>query len=84
MGAPDGLKLDEHGNVFAAAPGGLAVISPDGALLGTIYTGGVFVSNVAIGGDGHLYMTASESIMRVKVLTKAAPTPPPPPPPSAP
>lgn len=77
MGHPDGLQLDEHGNVFAAAPGGLAVISPDGTLLGLVHTGGVFVANAVIGGDGYLYMAASESIMRVKVSTKAAPAPPP-------
>ncbi|CAM9264933.1 unnamed protein product [Laminaria digitata] len=71
VGQPDGLKVDEGGNVFAAAPGGVAVLSPSGEHLGTVFTGGVFVANVAIGGDGYLYMAATDSIMRVKVLTKA-------------
>lgn len=66
------MTVDERGNIFAAAQYGVVVFSPDGAHLGTISTGGVFVSNVAIGGDGHLYMTANKAIMRVKVLTKAA------------
>lgn len=67
--------MDERGNIFAAAPGGVAVISPDGSHLGTISSGGVFVANIVIGGDGYLYMTASHAIMRVKVLSKAAPLP---------
>lgn len=75
MGAPDGMEVDERGNVFAAAPGGVAVISPAGELLGTVVTGGVFVANVVLAGDGHLYMAASDSIMRVRVLTKPAPRP---------
>lgn len=72
VGFPDGVKVDELGNVFAAAPGGVAVMSPDGEHLGTVVTGGVFVSNIVIASDGYLYMAASESIMRVKVLTRPA------------
>ena len=71
VGLPDGIKVDERGNVFASAPGGVAVISPSGEHLGTVVTGGVFTANMVIGGDGYLYMAASDSIMRVKVLTKA-------------
>lgn len=51
------------------------VVSPGGEHLGTVFTGGVFVANVVLAGDGYLYMAASESIMRVKVLTKPAPEP---------
>lgn len=69
------MKVDERGNIFAAAPGGVAIVSPEGKHLGTILTGGVFTANVVIAGDGYLYMAASESIMRVKILTKAAPSP---------
>lgn len=77
--------MDEHGNVFLAVPGGVAVLSPDGTLLGLVYTSGLFASNVVIGGDGYLYVTAAETILRVRVLTKAAPPPPPhPSPPSVP
>lgn len=71
VGIPDGVKVDDKGNVFATAPGGVAVISPDGEHLGTVFTGGVFTANVALGGNGYLYMAASEYIMRVKVLTEA-------------
>ncbi|CAM9952538.1 unnamed protein product, partial [Hapterophycus canaliculatus] len=75
VGDPDGIKVDERGNIFATAPGGVVVVSPAGEHLGTIFTGGVFVANVALAGDGYLYMAASGSIMRVKVLTKPAPEP---------
>ena len=33
-GVADSLKVDTEGNIFAAAPGGLFVIAPDGTLLG--------------------------------------------------
>src|SRR5579872_6355944 len=35
-GLPDGMKLDEKGNIYAAGPGGIRVFSPDGKHLGTI------------------------------------------------
>jgi gluconolactonase len=35
-GVPDGMKIDKQGNIYAAGPGGVWVISPDGKHLGTI------------------------------------------------
>jgi gluconolactonase len=35
-GVPDGMKCDEHGNVWVTAPGGLWVYNPAGRLLGKI------------------------------------------------
>lgn len=70
------MEVDERGNVFATAPGGVVVVSPEGEHLGTVLAGGVFVANVVLAGDGYLYMAASTSIMRVRVLTKPAPRPP--------
>lgn len=77
-GSPDGVKVDAKGVIFAASPGGLAVINSGGDHLGTVITGGVVVANVAFGGDGYLYMAAADSIMRIRVMTKASPTPIPP------
>lgn len=69
-GVPDGLKLDVQGNLFAAAPGGLYVIAPDGTHLGTFLTG-VATSNAAWGDDGStLYFTAGSTIYRVRLTTK--------------
>ena len=50
-GMPDGLKLDQAGNLFATGPGGVLVISPDGKHLGTIATGEL-IANCAFGDDG--------------------------------
>ena len=69
-GLPDGMKIDEGGNLFATGPGGVLVISPQGKHLGTIQTGQA-TSNCAFGDDGRtLYMTADDYLMRVKLRTK--------------
>jgi gluconolactonase len=69
-GAPDGMKVDQPGNLFAAGPGGLHVLAPDGTHLGSIETGGI-VSNAAWGDDGSvLYLTADTAIYRIALTTK--------------
>jgi gluconolactonase len=69
-GLPDGMKVDEHGNLFATGPGGVHVFSPEGKHLGTFDTG-VPTANVAWGGDGStLYITANTALLRVKLNTK--------------
>jgi len=71
-GAPDGLKVDRQGNIFATGPGGVYVITPDGKLLARIHTG-KRTSNCAWGGDGSvLYMTVDDYLCRVKTRTKGA------------
>jgi gluconolactonase len=69
-GAPDGMKVDRDGNVFATGPGGVCVFSPDGTHLGTIATGEP-TANCGWGDDGSvLYMTANKYLMRIKTSTK--------------
>jgi len=69
---PDGFKVDQHGNIFGARPGGLSVIAPDGTLLGTIETGQP-TSNVAWGEDGRtLFITGGSSIYRLRLTTAGA------------
>ena len=69
-GALDGMKVDAKGNVFATAPGGIVVLSPQGKHLGTIYAGDV-TANCAFGDDGStLYMTSNHALMRVRTTTK--------------
>jgi gluconolactonase len=71
-GAPDGLKADREGHLFAAGPGGIYVLAPDGTHLGSLETGGV-VSNVAWGEDGSvLYVTADTAIYRIRLSTRGA------------
>ena len=69
-GGPDGIKVDQGGHVFAAGPGGVYVLSPDGTHLGTIVTN-VATSNCAFGEDGSaLFIAASTSIYRIRTSTQ--------------
>lgn len=67
-GNPDGIRVDQEGNVYGAGPGGVWIISPAGKHLATIKVPEV-VSNVAWGdADGKtLYITASTSLYRIKL-----------------
>lgn len=69
VGLPDGIKVDINGNVFAAGPGGVMIISPEGKLLGRILLDNI-VSNLAFGSDNRLYLTAQDIIARVRVKAK--------------
>eukprot|EP01031_Cornospumella_fuschlensis_P038243 gene38243-46471_t len=69
VGVPDGLKVDIDGNVYATGPGGVMILSPEGKHLGTLKLDRP-ASNVAFGGDGRLYITAKDLLLRVKVKSK--------------
>jgi gluconolactonase len=70
IGAPDGMKVDRNGNLFATGPGGVLVFNPQGKHLGTIMTG-ERTANVAFGDDGStLYMTADHTLMRIRLSTR--------------
>jgi gluconolactonase len=69
---PDGFKVDRHGNLFGARPGGVSVIASDGTLLGTIETGQP-TSNLAWGEDGRtLFITGGTSVYRLRLITSGA------------
>ncbi len=69
-GVPDGMKVDEKGNLFATGPGGVHVFAPDGTRLGRIETG-VPTANVNWGEDGSvLYVAANHWILRLKTTTR--------------
>ena len=66
-GLPDGLTLDQNGNVYASGPGGVLVISPEGKHLGTIAPN-ERPANAGWGDDGStLYMTAHSSLYRIRL-----------------
>src|SRR2546423_10162848 len=67
-GIPDGMKCDEHGNVYVTGPGGVWVISPDAELLGIIEVP-ENVGNLNWGGDdwSDLYMPSSTSLYRISM-----------------
>lgn len=69
-GGHDGLKTDIHGNVWATAPGGVAILSPKGELLGSLLTNR-WTANCAFGGpEGSvLFITADDTLCRIQTLT---------------
>ena len=75
---PDGLRADVYGNLWSGsnAPlgyAGVTVWNPQGKLLGRIRLPEV-CANVAFGGPkrDHLFMTASQSLYVLQVLTQGA------------
>ncbi len=73
--APDGLKLDSRGNLYAGGPGGVHVYEADtGAQLGRIGTP-AFCANFTWGGADlkTLFMTASTGLYRVPVAVAGLP-----------
>ncbi len=68
-GAPDGLKVDSHGNIWSTGPGGIRIITPEGKVLGQIKLPEV-AANCAWGDpDGKtLYITARTHVYRVRAL----------------
>jgi gluconolactonase len=75
-GIPDGMKCDERGNLYCTGPGGVWVIDPAGAHLGTIETPEA-ASNMCFGGPDRrtLYVTASRSVYRVPMKVRGASLP---------
>ncbi|MEO5775134.1 MAG: SMP-30/gluconolactonase/LRE family protein [Sphingomicrobium sp.] len=73
-GLPDGMTVDQHGNIFATGPGGVHVFAPSGKELGRISTGKA-TANVTFGGpDGHtLFMTSSDMLASVRTKTRGTP-----------
>ncbi|MEM1284980.1 MAG: SMP-30/gluconolactonase/LRE family protein [Pseudomonadota bacterium] len=73
-GVPDGMKVDLHGRIFCNGPGGVHVLSADGAFLGKIATPEKS-TNFCFGGPGNqtLFITASTSVYAIETLTSAKP-----------
>lgn len=67
-GGPDGMKVDEKGNVYCSGPRGLWILSPEGKHLGTILTPDK-VSNLTFGdADGKtLYITLHNALYRIRL-----------------
>ncbi|WP_339924369.1 SMP-30/gluconolactonase/LRE family protein [uncultured Cyclobacterium sp.] len=67
-GNPDGIKVDQQGNIFATGPGGVLVFSPEAKLLGRI----IFPetpANLTFGGYGMktLYVTARTGLYSIQL-----------------
>jgi gluconolactonase len=65
--------VDRRGNVYAAGPGGLLVISPQGKVLGTLKFSEQ-PANLAWGDDDRqtLYVTARTGLYRVRLSVPGA------------
>jgi len=68
-GVPDGMTLDEKGNIYCTGGGGIWVFNPEGEHLGTIPLPEV-PANCTFGGPENttLYVTARHSVYRVELL----------------
>lgn len=71
IGSPDGMKVDTNGNVYAAGPGGVWIISPEGKHLGTILTE-KSTANLAWGGSDAttLFVTSSDAVYSIHLTIR--------------
>lgn len=70
---PDGMSIDEQGNVYCTGRGGVWVVSSAGKSLGLIQTP-VFISNVTLGGaDGKtLYLVGAGKVFSLQLDVRCA------------
>lgn len=69
-GNPDGMKVDQKGNVYCTGPGGIWIISPEGKRLGTILLP-LNGTNMAFGDPDYktLYMTDRRNLAKIRLNT---------------
>lgn len=75
-GVPDGMKIDVHGNVYLAGPGGIWIFDPSGEHLGVLQTP-ERAANLGWGGDdwSTLFITASTSLYSIQCKVSGIPVP---------
>lgn len=70
LGGPDGLVVDQAGNIFGAGLERVFVFASDGSHLGSIFPGSL-TSNVTWGEDGSsLFITADTRLLRLRLTTR--------------
>jgi gluconolactonase len=72
-GAPDGIRVDVHGNVWSSSHHGVVVFDPAGVRLGEIAVPET-VANLCFGGDDGttLFLAATTSVYRIPTTTTDA------------
>ena len=72
-GVPDGLRLDEFGNVWISSARGVEVFAPDGTALGILHVPET-VANLTFGGpkNNRLFITATTSLYAVYTAVRGA------------
>jgi gluconolactonase len=75
-GQPDGLEVDDRGNLFVCAADGVQVYAPDGTRLGRILVPEV-CSNLTFGGSqgNRLFITAGHSLYVIQLSTQGVELP---------
>ena len=69
-GNPDGLKVDQSGNLWVTGMGGVMVVDPNGKMIGHLSTG-ERTANCAWGDEGStLYITADMYLCRIETKVK--------------
>jgi gluconolactonase len=74
-GVPDGMKIDDLGNVYCCGPSGIHVFTPDAEWLGVIHVPEA-VANFTWGGPDlkTIYVTASTSLYKLRTSTQGRTT----------
>lgn len=72
-GFPDGMRLDESGNLYVGALDGIQIFNPQGVLIGKILMPKE-TANLTFGGKDNniLFICSSDSIWAIKLNTKGA------------
>jgi gluconolactonase len=72
-GNADGIRCDEHGNVWSSAGDGVHCIDPGGELVGRILVPAT-VANLAFGGrnNSRLFLCASHTLYAIYVNVRGA------------
>ena len=67
-GVPDGMKVDQKGNIYCTGPGGFWIMSPDGKHIATVKTKEL-PANLNWGDDDGktLYLTARTGLYRIRL-----------------
>ena len=75
-GVPDGLRVDEFGNLWISSARGVEVFAPDGTALGIVHVPET-VSNLCFGGpkNNRLFITATTSLYALFTAVRGAPRP---------
>lgn len=70
-GQPDGLRVDEHGNIFTSSKDSVQVYAPDGTCLGKILVPEV-CANLTFGGQecNRLFIAAGKSLYTIDLNTR--------------
>ena len=73
-GLPDGVVVDQYGNVWSTGPGGVHVFTPAGKRIGIIRTG-TGIANLAFGGpDGRtLFLTSHNMLVSIPTKVRGGP-----------